>query len=64
MSYTRNVRKSINGTTFFTSFHMSLAVNPPEFPDITKWGHSETWTSPVACAAIANVTGDCPFAVL
>lgn len=50
--------------TFFISSHMSLAVNSFEFPDNRKYGHSETWTSAVSWAAIAKVTGDCPFAVL
>lgn len=37
---------------------------PGEFPDITKQGHSETRTSFVSSAAIANVTEGSPFALL
>lgn len=50
--------------TLLTSSHISFALTPWEFPDITKQGHSETWTSSVSCAAIAKVTSGCPFAVL
>lgn len=37
---------------------------PWESPDITKQGHFEIWTSAVSSAAMAKVTGGCPFAVL
>ena len=50
--------------TFLISSHISLAVKPFVFPEMEKQGHSETWTLVVSWAAIANVTGDCPFAVL
>lgn len=43
---------------------MSSAVMPWELPDIKKQGHLETWTSAVSSAAMAKVTGGCPFAVL
>lgn len=44
--------------------HMSLAVNASESPLIMKQGHSETWTSAVSSAAMANVTGGRPSSVL
>ena len=50
--------------TSFTSFHISFAVTPCEFPDIKKEGHFETRTPGVSCAAIAKVTGGSSFAVL
>lgn len=50
--------------TIFISFHISFAVIPLELPDIKKQGHLETWTSSFSSAAMAKVTGGCPFAVL
>lgn len=44
--------------------HMSLAEKESEPPLIMKKGHSETWTSAVSSAAIANVTGGRPLVVL
>lgn len=43
---------------------MSLAEKSTLFPESEKQGHKDTLTSLVCWAAIANVTGGTPFAVL
>lgn len=50
--------------TSLISCHISFAVIVWKFPDIKKQGHSDTWTTSVSLAAMAKVSGGCPFAVL